>query len=428
MPKVLFLTGAGFTASANFGGVSTWQLTNKLRNLEIAVIGDIDGMRPGEYFYRLLTLHYTGEKTGDCDLGIVNFETIVHLLEEIHTFLVSGKDKGKNRFRAEYKGIKPTFLNFKSKIKKDLFSLKLFAGKDSLYSTIKIIHDSFINAIIDELVPFNNDAENVGMKDFQSNFLNKYFDKEWTKRFYTLNYDDWIHRYLGYYDGFNSGLFDPDTVLINSELDCHYNVHGCIYWRNTIDTNRVEKLSKPVKVLNYSVASTFGITREALINSPIITGYNKSPRMQYNPYLQFYYSLQKDIIDADLLVIIGYAFSDTHINNLLALYKGRTVCVNYLKNWMQSEEKFNEINNDPIKKRAFENEHGPLTKMEWSYDKFDPITLEFLGQIEPAGNGFNHISERQLVKGWINSENGKTSVWWKGIGEDFYNNWNEIIK
>jgi hypothetical protein len=56
--KVTILTGAGFTLPPDFGGPSTWFLTDKLRKLKIKDY-DIDGKTPGEYFYRKLCYHYT---------------------------------------------------------------------------------------------------------------------------------------------------------------------------------------------------------------------------------------------------------------------------------------------------------------------------------------------------------------------------------
>lgn len=122
--KVTILIGAGFTQSPDFGGPSTLFLTDKLRKLRINNF-DIDGKTPGEYFYRKLCHHYTRRIKNDCDLSIVNFETIIHLLEELYSHLISynkpeinGRDDSILRNISKSKGVNPSFLILKDVIKR----------------------------------------------------------------------------------------------------------------------------------------------------------------------------------------------------------------------------------------------------------------------------------------------------------------------
>ena len=46
--------------------------------------------------------------------------------------------------------------------------------------------------------------------------------------------------------------------------------------------------------------------------------------------------------------------------------------------------------------------------------------------LEPSNGGFDP-KERDIPKGWVESKNGKTRLWWRGIGNEFYNNWNALI-
>lgn len=424
--RIAILTGAGLTVSTDFAGVSTAGLTSKLRNLVVPDL-DIAGMRPGEYFYRKLCLHYTGKRKNDCDLATVNFETIIHLLEEMYAYL-SSYIKGDKEVRAKYKGVKPSFLRLQETISKDLYKVKFESKKVGLYQLIKTYHNYFINAIIQELEEFNQDAANNGMNSFKNDFIQKYFpEKEWIKRIYTLNYDTWMNSYMGYYDGFdNKGIFESEKVMQKDNFNCHYNLHGCIQWRNSLGANKMEKQQKIVNVLNYSKASDFGINREPLLATPIITGYHKLERMKYTPYLQFFYSLQKDILSSDILLIIGYSFTDTHINNLLSLYKGKAVIVDFISAWNTAEFKMQELINNPVKLEKLQKKYGKIDTTDVQYDRFDDAVAEKLQNFEPFDEGFDP-TEKQIAKGWINSKNKKTRVWWKGVGGEFYNNWENLI-
>lgn len=425
--RITILTGSGLTVPKEFANISTSKITQKIRELVVPGLG-IAGMEPGEYFYRKLCLHYTGKRKNDCDIAIVNFETIIHLLEEMYSY--PSYIKGDKEIRAKFKGVKPSFLRLQETISKDLYKVKFSSKKDGLYQLIRLYHTHFINAIIQEVKEFNSDKSNKGMSLFKEDFIGNYLsEKQWIKRVYTLNYDTWMNSYMGYYDGFNEeGIFESEKVLRENDFNCHYNLHGCVKWKNTVGINKIEKLKKIVDVLSYSSSPDFGINREPLLSTPIITGYHKLERMKYNPYLQFFYSLQRDILDSDMLLIIGYSFTDTHINNLLALYKGETVIVNYIAKWCDAEKKVKEISDNPRKVASQIKKHGSFDPKEVSYDRFSEEIIEIFRNIQPIDDGFEEIKESAIPRGWITSKTGKTKYWYRGIGENFYNHWSKIIK
>ena len=422
--KVIILTGAGFTIPPDFGGPSTGFLTDKLRALKIKNY-DIGGKTPGEYFYRKLCYHYTRRSKNDCDLSIVNFETIIHLLEELYSHLTSYnksniKDKDNSIIRniSKLKGVKPSFLILKDVLKKDLTALKTTTKTEFLNQIVKNIYSHFINAIIEELIEFNSDSANDGMRKFETEFLIKHLpENEFTKRFYTLNYDTWLNKHLGIYDGFDvTGKFEAEKVMKENDIDCHYNLHGSILWQNDLDNGNIKKIKEPVNYLGYFQSSFYGLNREPLIATPIITGYHKLERMKFNPYLQFYYSLQKDILTSDLLILVGYSFSDTHINNILSLFKGKCVVVGYIKPWLDEEENV----------RALMQKGMPIDYEKSLLYIFDDNVVSILQSIEPLNGGFD-LKEIEIEKGWIKSKDEQTRYWWRGVGSDFYNNWTKII-
>lgn len=421
--RVTILTGAGFTFSNEFGGPSTLLLTNKLRTLKIPG-HSIDGKTPGEYFYRKLCHHYTRRTKNDCDLSIVNFETIVHLLEELFSHLTSYnkpdiKHKTSDILKniAKSKGVKPSFLVLKDTISKDLRALVTPENK-LLNQIIRTIYSYFIDSIVEELIIFNNSDQNQGMRQFEAEFLQRYLpSSNFTRRFYTLNYDTWLNKYLGFYDGFDkTGKFESEKVMGEFDLDCHYNLHGSILWENDLSANRIKKLTKPVEYLKFRRSSDYSLNREPLIATPIITGYHKLERMKFTPYLQFYYSLQNDILNSDLLLLVGYSFSDTHINNIISLFKGKCITVSYIEQWVKAENE--EKNVTPS--------GTPINYDNVGFDLNNSDVDSIIQSITPFDGGFEP-KEIEIQSGWIKSRNGNTRFWWKGIGAEFYQNWPQII-
>ncbi|MBK9415301.1 MAG: SIR2 family protein [Bacteroidetes bacterium] len=416
MPKkITILTGAGFTVLPHFAGINTQNLTDGIRGINIPNCM-IAGKTPGEYFYRKLCFHYTGKTKNDCDLSTVNFETIIHLLEELYTHLVSFIS-GRKNIIPDYKGVKPAFLKLHQSISTDLESTKIAMGKRFKYEIIIDIYRHFIDFIINQFKVYNLSKTNKGMNDFYKLFLRKYLkNASWYKRIYTLNYDSWLNSFKNYYDGFDSnGDFESAKVMNDSDFNCHYNLHGCVLWQNEIQKNNIKKKKHAVNFKSYVQSSAYGINREPLLATPIITGYHKLERMKYNPYLQFYFSFQRDLLDSDLLLIIGYSFTDTHVNNLLALYEGKTIVVNYLKVWDDAEKSVKN-NLKPTQVFSYNNV---------TYDLNDADVQKLYNLLEPSNGGFD--PKEEIFPGWVESKNGKTRLWWRGIGNEFYNNWNALI-
>ncbi len=409
--KITILTGAGYTCTRDFSGISTESLTNEIRNLEVYGI-TLGGLKPGEYIYRKLCQHYNNNSRSiKADIAVVNFETIIHFLEEFYAFQVS-KHKiavvgGRKRKIKGYmfKGVKPSFLKLKDEVENDFKKATDKQYVKEAYLLIANIFKAFINHITHSLVSYSLDSNNQGMTNFNENFLKKYLpDSNWTKRIYTLNYDDWISRHLNYFDGFDSsGNIQSDDILNNFDINCHYNLHGCVFWETTIDKERVTKSNKAIDLLGRGQSSDTGIDREPLIPTPIISGYNKMQRMKFNPYIQLYYSFQRDIIESEIVLLIGYGFGDTHINNLLKLCKGKVVLCNYLEGMFEGKKYY-------------------LNPWTDHTDVFINIITNSFWETFPHGTGLQK-------KEWFesNSDSGRIRVWWQGIGDKFYKNWKKII-
>lgn len=405
--KVLILTGSGFTVSPDFGCPSTTSLTNLVRTSNMYPIDNshlaIGGLEAGEYiFQRLCHFYSNGIRVNTCGVQEVNFETMIHLLEESFSFFVSTHMHS----HPEYRGIKPAFLNFDDTFLQDLnasipniiSSISVTGRQAEEY--IRLLFYFFIHLIMQQLDTFNNDARNNGMITFRRFVQNKLPDSKNIKRIYTVNYDNWINKFMGYYDGFdNVGNFEGEEVMRNKYSNVHYNMHGCIEWMPDINNYRVTKVPHTFDILNQAISNPTAINREPLMATPIITGYNKMQRMKYDPYLELYYSMNKDILKSDLLLIIGYSFTDTHLNNLISLFKKNIIIVTW----------FNPIPGS-----------NPLEYDPWS-DEVDSFAHNVIGCIN-----CNIPFDGGRRSNWIESDDQRIRIWWQGIGREFYDAWDDI--
>lgn len=404
--RVTILTGAGFTLQAN--SISTKLLTDAIRPLDICGVR-IGGQLPGEYFYRLLCKHYCPDD-GECPIAVVNFETIIHLLEEMYAHTVSNNvhQDQKKPVIPEFKGVKPAFLLIKDPPWTDLEKARRNCSFKTVSGFVKHCFCKFVERIQQEFSSFENDSRNVSMRSFTDDFLHKYFkNSDWIVRIYSTNYDTWLHSFNDLYDGFDSsGAFEPRKVMEDGDVWSHFNIHGCVKW--DFDESTFKIVRRPNIIgLKSGTSSQFGMDREPLMYTPIITGYNKLARMKYDPYLQFYFALQKDVLQSDLLMTIGYGFGDTHLNNLLRLYKGKAVVINYLSNWVKA---FNDAQ-----------ENGEDFVCSPSDDDADDL---FKRRIEPMDGGFDLVS---TPSDFVNSKDGNTFVWWRGLSDEFYESFGDVM-
>ena len=104
-----------------------------------------------------------------------------------------------------------------------------------------------------------------------------------------------------------------------------------------------------------------------------------------------------------LCEIIGYGFNDIHINNILQLFKSKTIIVTHFSSWIKAQ-------------------NSGKTPNYWD----DEILNILTNKVAPQGDGFGDGDELGKLD-WIVSKNEQVRIWWQGIGRDFYYNWYRII-
>ena len=288
--RVVYLLGAG--AMIDFGGPKTCELTN--------MCIDVLNNNQGEGILSSLDKTY--------GIGKYNFETIIAAVEHLLDWYNAKEADG-------YITTEDT------NIIRLLFVPHFNFTSDKLVG----IYFDLINTIIkrvscyDTYGPWNNN-HNILEKYFQSRSV------EGQNKIYSLNYDRLIPRVsqIDFADGtgekYGHTFFDYNLKYVLYSKCSYINLHGSIYLKMIPDFYyKIEQAFSP-QYLGSAIKIKGGSPNEKLIFSPIIAGYSKSQRMLSDPFNFGLGAFMADCNLCDELVIVGYSFSDPHINSIINNY------------------------------------------------------------------------------------------------------------
>lgn len=314
--KVLLFTGAGVNFPWN--GATSEAITKKLTD--------------NNRFYSLIKEHLSKNIERP-----INFEDIISTIDNLFLFY-----RGKQHLiDSEI----PIIFEVKSDLA-EYINRHCFAGNQ-----LDFIEEMFygaINIIVKQISDYSIIIDEKGeSNDLLADFL-KRINKNNIIRAYTTNYDRLFidvcnqskNHKITFSDGFiidtnikSSGSENIDegerlrglrleNVLNQRNINCYYNLHGSIYW----DWNHEEKqfmlAIKPIDLHLHSVnlrkdSIETGNPNEPFLLSPIITGFKKTQRLSLPPFNAYNNSFFNDCLECDTWLIIGYSFSDSHLNNLM---------------------------------------------------------------------------------------------------------------
>ncbi len=321
MKKTTILLGAG--AMIPFGGPSTKDITNRLLyGNSCKYINDI-------------------VQQGYEELG--NFESLLSALELLFEWNLSN-DNTRHL----------TFQN--TSIYRNVFQLTLpfqYHTTDKVWNIYKLVINDIIEVIKDyDYYPQYTGYQNGKDPAILDSFISKCQENS-NLKIYTLNYDRLIPKVIGnkldVYEGIERESFSYDLKKFSNHHLTYYNLHGSIY----IDYNPytgIKLLDRPVELKN-AIIITGGNPNEQKIFLPIIAGYHKSQRMMSQPFNFGLGSFMCDCDDCERIVIVGYSFSDPHINSILSNYiktnKTEIIIVDYSFDYVLPQRLIN------IVRRAF---------------------------------------------------------------------------
>lgn len=295
MKKTTVLLGAG--AMIPFGGPSTKVITESLL-----------GHKSCEYIYKVVQHGYEEE---------CNFESLLSALELL---LEWNRSNDSTRY-----------LTYRdTNIYRNVFQL----GIPFRYHTtneIWKIYKQVVNNIIELIKDYDYYPQFTGSwhgKDpsILALFISK-FQENSDLKIYTLNYDrlipNLIGNHLDIYEGIEGESFGYNLKKFSNHHLTYFNLHGSIY----IDYNPytgIKLLGRPVELEN-AIKLAGGNPNEQKIFLPIIAGYYKSQRMMSQPFNFGLGAFMCDCDECETIIIVGYSFSDPHINSILSSFIKKSI-------------------------------------------------------------------------------------------------------
>jgi NAD-dependent SIR2 family protein deacetylase len=151
-------------------------------------------------------------------------------------------------------------------------------------------------------------------------------------RLYTTNYDDFAlqaapNLYTGYdrkgarettfdVDGFWGRWNDPSLFYLHGSVHMSYSHRpgmgpfADLVWFDDRDQAR--------KSAHFSGSGLRRMDGSEVLRAPIVTGLDKLSRLQQRPLPYFYAALARDVMEADVIYVIGAGLGDLHLSTLLA--------------------------------------------------------------------------------------------------------------
>lgn len=320
--RLTILLGAG--AAIDIGGPSTTKITDALRKFSILDFINLSRLHRIRYIDKLYT-----ELQSYFSSSAINFEDIFNLLEDLISY---EKGKGHPPRYGSTPGINH-FLEIRN---------TGYCKRMRNYSALQLTIQRIVKMVwLYESRFRQNPAQHQWYLDFWQKL-----GREYDLDIYSLNYDSTPSVALGQAeDGFSRTVsgqpfsdFDPN-LLLQAVGHKFMNLHGSIYY-GTIPTgyyNQNTLTSVPDDLVKYrqvqsalaSIINNSPLQNQAagtITRSPIITGLKKNDKVMYYPFKFYMESLAGSIRSNSKLLIIGYSFSDYHINNeLIRFHKYHTV-------------------------------------------------------------------------------------------------------
>lgn len=179
---------------------------------------------------------------------------------------------------------------------------------DSLWNLYKLC----INSIIEEVEKYESAAlSNEKIKESINSFWQLLSNNFGSVKYYTTNYDEILPYVI-------DGGYTQFDVIQSYTNNTFFNLHGSIHL--SMGKNGYGYYichNEKACELNSAHLNKGGNPNEPLFFSPIITGRNKTQRLMDEYFNRGVVSFANDLRECTALLIIGYSFSDPHINMLI---------------------------------------------------------------------------------------------------------------
>ncbi|MDA9537280.1 hypothetical protein ACM41_13965 [Bradyrhizobium sp. CCBAU 21362] len=157
-------------------------------------------------------------------------------------------------------------------------------------------------------------------------------------RLYTTNYDSFALKakptlYTGYdRKGAKETVFDVDGLWSRWSDPSLFFLHGSIHMSYShrpgagpfADLVWFDDPTEARKSARFSGSGLRRMDGSEILRTPIVTGLDKLSRLQQRPLPYFYAALTRDVMEADVIYVVGAGLGDLHLNTLLAEARSRS--------------------------------------------------------------------------------------------------------
>lgn len=349
MERITSIIGAGAVLDFDFQQdeikPTTENITQEMCKIEVPGVDGAMKKLVKNVYVRLKEAHYETPNPKICPEAVriinpINFETLFHVVENMMSYSSIWKDEWISPF------IFPpvaAFVECKEQFAK--------------YETEEY-HRALVrmeNRICEIVGTYDTKFADEGYAVWYKNFWNRFKDE---LDVFTLNYDTTIEQSLGEYeDGFeewkfSAQRFDPGKLLNNKERTTVNHLHGCIAYLNQWHDAEKSGYSfyDMFKFATYKQRSEknagysgldYNQAHEAYIQRSILVGMRKPDKIVMNPMNFYHANLVNKICENRALLIAGYSFGDTYVNEYLykmQLIHGDKRRIVLIDKWMISRQ------------------------------------------------------------------------------------------
>ena len=184
-----------------------------------------------------------------------------------------------------------------------------------------------------------------------------------TTRIYSTNYDDFVGQAApGFFTGYtrelgNCRVFSPRDFWSMWDHPSLFHLHGSIHmgFPHMLQGAEIGELGwfdscdDALKHANFTGSGIGKMDGTSIDRSAILTGLDKLGRIQQTPYSFYYAGLSRDLVEADLIFILGSGLGDLHLNTWIKAARRQSpqVPLIYVGYWPCDENFFSEVKFEP---------------------------------------------------------------------------------
>lgn len=279
--------------------------------------------------------------------------------------------------------------------------------------------DKIIDAIYEEVSTCSRNPK-ISTDPFSKFFLK--LEENFIPRVYTTNYDDLILQSTkDYSTGFveqqneNFRIFSPEHFWRSGDEPGLFHLHGSVHMGFPVfeTGTEIEEIAwydschEALKYKNFCGSTENKMDGTGTKRTAIITGLDKLSSIQQAPFSFYYAGLSKDVVEADIIYILGAGMGDLHLNSLLkaARKANPKLPIIYVGKWSSADYFYS----------------------DYCFDLSD-LVISLIHDLHIFCRSTSRLKEMDINKnGWAVDVNDAGAIWINGF-QEFLNQPEEIMQ